>query len=223
MTPVAILTIFIVILVISLIGAASTKNYSSFDGTSFHTFLVIFSSLGFILTFVLLYSVVTLQQSQQQLAIIEQTAKIGDTIHNNVYDEISRVATSIPSFVYSINPIGSSKIPQPPPDESTSKNMIEKNVLAAKIFNVWQLVTVSDFYTAIDTHPFVTNSLQRANSRQLYAIWKIQKINYNKKVQQLGDIFFEYALLIEEQTTETYIKAAEEVLIDPRFREIRSC
>ena len=89
--------------------------------------------------------------------------------------------------------------------------------LSYKIFELWQDVILAHKFINYDPLSYIVNFLQRANSEQLYVQWTVNKINFNNETIKLGDLLFEYALPITNQTTEEYISVANKLIVDPRY------
>lgn len=214
-TPGFAIFIFSLILLISGIAAWLYGSYNNYDIATFHTFIAVLTGLGVFVTFMFYFSVVELQQQQQQLFIIDETSRISQNVLNSILGEINIATKIIPQFCASIIPL--SHHPVLEVDVVTTESCSQKLVLSYKIFSVWQDLIISIGFVNFDPISYVTNFLQRANSKLLFVQWTTSKINFNFVTQQLGDLLFEYALPITNQTPETYVQTAQNLIADPRF------
>lgn len=220
-TPQLALLIFICIIIVAAIISIATPNFGSFKASKGHTFLVTLIGLGIFITFLFYYSVVELQQDQTQLAIIQQTSILSDSISDGMMNEIKNASNIVPNFTLSLNPLLSCA-ENIGIDSDTPVTCIERMVLSYKIFNVWQLVLIANNFIDYDEESYITNFLQRAHSKQLYDQWVVGKINFNNNTQAFGDLLFEYGKDVKENTPEAYHKAAEKLISDPRYQKINS-
>lgn len=222
------LIIFVIILVLAAIIAWRMETYSYYDAGRFHTFVAILAGLGVFVTFMFYYNVVSLQNQQQQLAAVQELARINDSVLNSVLDSIKDASTIIPNFVLSITPLtntvccgtGGSCVISVGPDPVNPQTCTEKMTLSYRIFSLWQDVLDSNSYTRLNPTPYVTNFLQRANSSQLHSQWSVSRIDYSSRTQQFGDLLFEYGLPITTQTPATYSEVAAKLIADPRFQSL---
>ena len=229
------LIIFIVIIIISLIIAIYMQNYANYEVTWIHTFVSVLVGLGIFVTFLFYYAIVSLSVEDNQLNSIREVSRI-NTLLNTVYDEIRDVSHIIPNFVASIHPLTHSskltknEIAEPISDsisnkletldEISPKTQAHKLILASKIFSLWENVIIADKILK-DEHPsYITEFLQRTNSKQLYELWILTKLNYNIPTQMYGDLLFEYGLPINNHVSESYIIEAEKLLKDSRYLKI---
>ena len=231
-TPSVALAIFAVILIIAALVAWRKETYADYDKGAFHTFVAILAGLGIFVTFMFYWNVVQLQGQQQELAAIQELARINDSVLNSVLDEIQQASEIIPNFVLSITPLSNTvccatggtgttgcTIPVGP-DPVNPETCSEKMVLSYRIFSLWQDVIVSDKFINYDPVAYVANFLQRANSPQLYAQWSVAYINFNSSVQAFGNLLFEYGLPITNQTPQEYQAVANQMIADPRYKAI---
>lgn len=215
------LAVFVVILIVAGVVAWWMAEYSTFDTSKFHTFIVILAGLGVFVTFMFYYNVVAIQQEQQQLAALSELTRISDTMLTSMLNEILAASATIPNFVLSLTPLTNTVCSSTaPPDPVTPQTCTQKFTLSYRIFSLWQDVVVSDNFMDINPTVYVTNFLQRANSMQLYEQWTVNRLNFIGEAQQFGDLLFEYGLPITVQTSETYVQVANELVADPRFQQI---
>ncbi|MFK5970422.1 MAG: hypothetical protein QM487_09920 [Candidatus Marithrix sp.] len=218
-TPWVALIVFALIIVFSVVIAFYMQSYQNFDKSRIRVFTATLAGLGIIVTMLFYYSIVSVQQQQQQLTTIQETARIFNDVNNTILNEIKESSEFIPNFTNSILPLIICDV-IPEPDHDTSINCTRKYILSYKIFTVWQDVGLSEFFIQVEPEAYISGFLQQANSAQLFEQWKVINLNFNNKTKRLGALLFEYALPIEEQTKEEYIKTANKLIKDPRFSEI---
>lgn len=224
------LLFFATILIVSGVLAWWMGSYHDYDKGSFHTFIAILAGLGVFVTFMFYWNVISLQNQQQQLAGVQELARINDSLLESMLEEIKDASITIPNFTLSITPLTNTACCDDenscqvtaPPDPVNPITCTQKMVLSYKIFSMWQDVLISNKFININTCSYVANFLQRANSPQLFKEWKASKINFDSKAQIFGDLLFEYGLPITIQTPEEYVKASDKLVEDPRYKELVS-
>lgn len=232
-TPNIALGIFALIIIVSAVIAWRMGSYADYDKCSFHTFIAILVGLGVFVTFFFYYNVIQLQNQQQELAAVQELARINDSVLNSVLDEIKHASNIIPNFVLSITPLTNivccstggtgatgTCIIELGSDPVDAKTCTEKMVLSYRIFALWQDVIFSKKFTNFDDISYVANFLQRTNSPQLYAQWTAAKIDFDVKTQMFGDLLFEYGLPVTNQTPQEYVSVANLLVSDPRYQQI---
>src|SRR5436853_814926 len=172
------LIIFIIIIVLSILIALYMENYDNYDKTWFHSFIGILTGLGIIIIFLFYYNVVLLQGQQQQLATVQELARINDSVLNSVLDSIRQSSDIIPNFVLSITPLTntvccSTGLTGPTgcsisvvPDPINPQTCTEKMTLSFCILALLQDVIISNKITNYDLIDYISDFLQRANSQQ---------------------------------------------------------
>lgn len=213
------LILFAIILLAAAVISWKLGGYEHYHTGSFHTFISILVGLGVLVTFMFYYNIVQLQNEQQQLASIQEAARISDSVLNNLLDELKLAAIIIPHFVASVTPL-TSGCEILGPDLATPEARAEKLVLSYRIFSLWQDYVRSTSFADLSTRAVVTNFLQRANSEQLYEQWLLNKINFCDRTQLFGDLLFEYSLKITVQTPEEYQEVSQKLVSDPKFKQI---
>lgn len=206
------------------------KDYGNYDKSSFHSFIAILAGLGVFVTFMFYYNVVELQNQQQLSTGIQEIARINNSISNSLLEEIKNSSLIIPNFVLSITPLTNTACCNTqgclntsiPEDPVTPETCTQKMVLSYKIFSLWQDQLVSNKYVHLDEIPYVSNFLQRANSKQLYEQWLVNKLNFSEETQNFGDLLFKYGLPITVQVPDSYITAAKELINDVQYQSILS-
>lgn len=191
------------------------QNYKNFDRSWLHTFFVILIGLGIFVTFMFYYNVVSLQNQQQELATVQELARINDSMLNSVLDGIRESSLIIPGFIQSINPL--TLYPEKIVDDNNIQTITQRSNLSYRIFSLWQDSIWSNQLVEVDQTPYITNFLQKANSQQLLREWLINRINFCNKTQLLGNLLFDYGQKITEQVPESYSSAAKELMKDPRY------
>ncbi len=219
------IAVFAIIIIVSAMLAWWIGPHTEYEKGYFNTFIAILAGLGVFITFLFYYNVVELQNQQQQLASVQEMSRIDSSILNGVLQEINKASTLIPNFVLSITPLSKQKccndnILQTEEDPVNPQTCIQKLVLSYIIFSSWQDVVMSQ--KCIQSHPisYVSNFLQRANSKQLFDQWTISKLDFFPETQYFGDLLFEYGLNITDQTVEEYEAIAHRVVSDSRYKQI---
>lgn len=231
-TPNIALGFFFLIIIISGVIAWWMGSYADYDRCSFHTFIAILAGLGVFVTFLFYYNTVQLQNQQQELAGVQELARINDSVLNSVLDEMKDASNIIPNFVISITPLtnvvccstgatgtGTCMI-EVEEDPVNPQTCTEKMVLSYRIFALWQDIVIGHKFTSYDSIAYVSNFLQRTNSTQLYFQWTVSKINFDLQTQMFGDLLFEYGLPITNQTPQEYVSVAKNLIADPRYTAI---
>lgn len=96
---------FVVILIVAAAIAWWMGSYSEYEPGKFHTFIVILAGLGVFVTFLFYYNVVALQNQQQQLAALEEIARINDSMTQGVLHNMQKASAIVPNFVLSLTPL----------------------------------------------------------------------------------------------------------------------
>lgn len=219
-TPFFALVTFVVIVVASMVVAYMYKS-QSFEKSKIHIFLVTLAGLGIVITFLFYYSVVSLQQQQQRIAIIDETARLTTFSISSLLDEMRTASKTVPNFINSINPLNPCGSIIPPEDPFNSEACTERYILSYRIFAIWQDFLISSGFIDYEEIPYLTSFLQRANSKLLYDQWNISQYDFNSTTQKFGNLLFKYALPITEQTTESYKNTAIKLSKDPEFISLK--
>lgn len=224
--------ITLIIFIVLIIGAAIISflygSYIKYDRGAIHIFFAILTGLGVIVTFMFYYNLVELQWQQQQLIELQAASRIDTSLSENVLKEIKKASLIIPNFIHSIHPLTNtlcndgvnSCVVALAEDQATVETHTLKMILSTKIFSVWKDMITTNKVIHFNPKAYISDFLQKANSKQLFAQWMVCKINYSLQVQQFGDLLFEYASKIVEQTPCEYEKAAETLISDKRFTDI---
>lgn len=220
---------FILIIIIAIILAWWIGEHEIYDKGRFHTFIAILAGLGIFVTFMFYLNIIYLQGQQQQLAALQELTRLNDTVLNSLLDSFNNASTIIPNFVLSIMPLtnnvccptGSTSCTIPvDTDPVTPITCTEKMTLSYRIFELWQDVVMSNNFIQLDAKSYVSNFLQRANSRQLHEQWTMSRLNFNTNTQTFGDLLFTYGLPITIQTPQEYIDAACKLIADPLYQTL---
>jgi hypothetical protein len=216
-TPQFALVVFMIIILISLSMAWFFSDFDTFNHGRFHTFIAILAGLGVIVTFMFYYGVVSLQQQQQQLFVIQETARLSNIIMEGIFSELNKSSVLIPNFVHSINPLlNCTNTTNSDPD--TIDACVEKITLSYRLFSVWQDVIISNSFIDYEPRAYITSFLQWANSKELYKLWNDHNINFNSKTVDFGNLLFEYAIPITLQIPQSYVTAADNLMKDSRYK-----
>lgn len=214
-TPGVALILFGTILVVSIGLAWWMGTFRSYDSSTFHTFIAILGGLGVFITFMFYYSVVELQQLQYATATSQEFARINVSIQNTMLNDVKDAVLIIPNFVASIQPLTPYCVTKP--DPKTEEAITKENVLSSRIFGIWQDVMIANANVRVNCTPYINLFLQQANSKQLYQVWQRSYLNYECRTIEFGDLLFKYGLPIREQTPESYMDAAQELIRDPTY------
>lgn len=210
--------VFLILIILAIVVSCWYEKYEVYDKGAFHIFVSVFCSIGVIITFLFYYNLLLLQNQEQQLESLQELSRINESIVNNMFDSINELSTVIPKFISSINPLNiycdNYCLPDDPINPQTTT---AKSTLSYKIFSQWQDVILSNKIIQFDPISHVSHFLQKANSKELYQQWEINKINFLEKTQKFGNLLFEYGLLITNQTPEEYSLSATRLLSDPRY------
>lgn len=216
-TPTIALIAFVIILIVAII-ICFIVDVKHFKSSRMHAFIYILIGLGIFITFLFYYSVVELQQQQIALFNIQETSRISTVLLDSILSQIQDSSTSVPNFACSVLPLNQCTAPV---DPDTPENTVTKQTTAYKIFSAFQDVLLSDAFVEINDEAYVANFLQRANSKQLFELWKVNKLNFNPSTQTFGDLLFEYGLPITNQIPQSYIDAANKLIADPRYQNLK--
>ena len=225
--------IFAIILIFSAFLSWWIDTYSDYNSSRFHTFIAILAGLGVFITFLFYYNILLLQSQQQELAALEDLARLNNAVLTNMLAEINNASKTIPNFVLSITPLTNTVCCTTGNTSSSTTCMItvqadlvtpqtctQKMAVSYRIFSTWQDVMSSTQVMHHDPVSYVSNFLQRANSSQLHEQWTITKIDFYPQTQQFGDLLFEYGLSITNQTPQEYTIAANKLIADRRFQSL---
>lgn len=210
-TPLLGFAVLVCVIVVAYVASRIIPP-GGYQSSGMYVFMTVLSGLAVLITFFFYYSVVELNQRQQELSVVHEAEKLNDTAIVGLMTVISHYLDYIPGFIGSIYPL--SDISGIDKEGNTSKLGILQ--ISNRMFSIWQDTVLIDNFIAIENRAYITHYLQWANSGRLYKQWKIAKINYNKTTQIFGDMLFEYALPITNQTPEMYNATAVRFLNDPR-------
>lgn len=214
-TPTTALGVFIFVLIVALL-ISGFCNPKHFDHTRTKIFLYSMAAMGVFITFLFYYSIVTLQQSQQRLAILEATSNISSFLTKGILDQACCASTKIPHFTMSLFPLLQHPCTK---DNDTEENILLKHKLSYKIFSMWQELLLAIPFIDIEPTSYLCICLQKANSKQLYEQWLLSKCDFNIKTQQFGDLLFKYAKQVQPNT-KAYCQASYKLLQNAQLRRI---
>lgn len=212
-TPGIALFAFIILLIVALL-ISGFCNPHNFNKTRTKIFIYCLAGLGVFITFLFYYSIVTLQQTQQRLNIIEMTNNINQSM-KNMFEQIHVASNKIPCFTMSLFPL--IKCDNYKKDDDTDENKLLTTKVAYIIFSMWQEIIVAVPFVDIDSPSMICNCLQRANSKYLYDLWCDMKYDFNLDTQNFGDLLFKNALHI---TDKSFMKVAVKIHRDPLYLDI---
>ena len=205
------LIVFIVIIVISVLICLFVKP-DVFKGSRVNVFFMSMTALSVILLFLFYIALIQIYQAQNDLFTAQETIAINSSIFDFV-DSLRLSSTTNPKLVKSVLPL------MPCRGDDTSK-CVDRVILSYQIFSVWSGILSSVGFAQFDELAFTTAFLQRANSKELFEDWHYLKINFSSRVQQFGDLLFEYGLPITDQTPKAYVAAAKRLLQNPQYKSI---
>lgn len=212
LTPVAACLIFVGVVAIAGIVAYITTPED--NKSRIQIFITTLAGLGIFLTFMFYYNLVTLQQDQQTLDVLQQTHAVNDSILGTYYTEMRKSSSIIPHFTLSLLPF------QPQiavPDPVTPATIVQKGILSSKIFFIWQDFLLSNTYLSIDDRAYINDFLQLASSAPLKEMWEVKRYDYGEKTIVFGDLLFLYTSKVEHKTPEEYNRVAKELIKDPVY------
>lgn len=218
------LVLFGGVIIISIVIALWMGSYSNYDKGKFHVFISVVTGLGIVATFMFYYNVVILQNQQEELDTIQEISRIDDSVINSLLTEMNNASIIIPNFILSLSPLTTqyncTGTCLESIDPNTPQAATAKYVISYRIFSLWQDILISRRSVGLNRESYAYQFLQRGNSQQLYSIWTLIKFNFASATQNFGDLIFEYALPITDQTQETYKSVADKLLDDPRYQKI---
>lgn len=187
--------IILIIVVIAIVVAFFSSNPANYDKSRTKIFVTILTGLGIFVTFFFYYNVVDLQAEQQLMMSYDRIESIDDNMTENYINVIQEHGSKIPKFVKSILPLQNHLLPDLVVDEGTFDAVALKYSLSNKIFLLWKdYISYYNYITSKDYNfSYLTNFLQRANSKELKTFWDSMKIDYSEEVQDLGNLLFKYS------------------------------
>lgn len=218
-SPNVALVVFIVIIVIALLVAWHLGDYQSYDTNWIHTFIAVLAGLGVFVVFMFYYALVTLQMQEQDLASTQEMSRINNGLIKSYFKELKASSSIIPEFISSLHPLIPT-IYRRKSDENTPQAYIAKISLSNKIFAIWEDVVLSYKNINNDHLSYITDFIQKTNSKSLYDLWVVSKINYNIDTQTYGDLLFEYGMSVKEHTPEAYVIRANTLLENIRYKQL---
>ena len=208
----------IVIVAVSII-IACTHHHEKYDGSHLKVFISVITGLSLFISMLIYYNLATIQQDGKTDNTHKKFHKLKDQMSTNMTDDIINYNQKIPYFVKSISPlvVYHTVIDLDPVNNET---IILKNTLAHRIFNFFEKYITIKHILKDRQESIISVFLQRANSRELYDIWLVQRLNFSKKTQKLADLLFKYGLPITEQTAEKYMAVTDELMMDKEFKAL---
>jgi len=219
-TPWIALAVFGFIILLAIATAWYMGSAKEFEQSRIKIFTAVLAGLGIIVTMIFYYSIVTVQQQQQTLTIVQETARISNAISFTIPDEIKQASVYIPAFCHSLLPLMmcDDDIDEEEEDELSYSNCSKRYILSLKIFSVWQDVIISERFLKVDTEAYINHFIQHANSMQLHEQWQRSKYDFNEETRLFGDMLFEYGLKINKRCPIMYNNATKKFLEDERTK-----
>ena len=219
-TPQIAIAVLIVVIIIAVWITWSVEP-CAFKGSRSAILLRALAGLSLFITFLFYYSVVSLQQQEQRLAVLSTTQTVTLELVNELNAEIQIASATIPNFAFSLTPLlPCSQAYTLIPDTCSATNCMETKNLSDKIFQIWALTVLSYAFIAIQPLALITAYLQLAHSQYLLEKWYMARLNYDQSTQEYVGLLFVYGIPVTEQTPEAYQVAAQAMLNDPRYKQI---
>lgn len=217
-SPMVALLVFFLLITIAVI-VSMTMGDKEFQGSRIHIFFSCVAGLAIFITFLFYFSVVSLQQQQHRLSILDETSTLSLGMVTALNQEMQEAAHRIPQFISSLNPLlpciqgyGDTT------DACGAKGCMESYTISSKIFAIWQTATLSSSYIDIEPEALNYYFLQQTSSPYLYEYWRLFRKNYNLNTMQYGNLLFEYGLGVKDKTVAGFSAATEALLADPRYK-----
>lgn len=210
-----VIIVFAIVITIA-IAAAFIINPGSYDQSRWKVFIITVAGLGILLTVMFYYSVINIQQTQNELLFIKENIQMMTTV-NEVVDKISKGMDKGSSLASELTPLEK--------EGKGKKKEKEENgyrySLAQSIFSTWQLTTLERKYVSVQEEAYMYLFLQWASSCTLRKQWVSLKLAYTERTRMLGDLLFAHAP--EVHTVAEFGKAVTSLVTLPRYKSIMSC
>lgn len=216
--PYIALIVFGAIVVFSLIVAImySSEKYKS---SKVQVFISVFAALSILITLLFYYNLIAIQNSDKYVQAQRAVNNVELEIDSSLSEDIVQFYQYVPNFILSMMPLTPQPV-SPPAEIDIGRSIAFKNVISTRVFRSWEMfLTVKDFVPS-NVLPNITLFLQRAASQQLKELWVNGKINFTANTQTLGDLLFEYAALVTEQTAEAYVEQANNLINNQIFIDL---
>lgn len=217
-TPINLLIVFGVCIFISLLCTVIYSSYDKYDKSKGHIFISIFAGILIIFTVIFGMLISYSLASSYELNLNNQRAATDKVIFQDLEQYIAENSTIVPYFVQSISPLSGNFGATPSQDDLEHSRI--KVAIASHIFMTFDYFVREESIIAEEPSHFIYYLLQYCNSQELFELWEYMKYNYNSDVRSVGDILFEYALPITDQTYITYLVVTEELVHSAEFQDI---
>ena len=207
-TPAVVVLLFLIIIFVTLILTA-TVSEGGFGKSYLRTFTSVLIALGIFITFAFYFSVIELQQEQQRLSIVNQTARLNEHV-TGLYEAIKENYTYIPHFASSLIPLSGPTLTSA--DPLTPETQLRIYTLAQRVFTIWEEVELATGFLDFDPAAYIARFLQCATSVQLQTQWLMQRLHFSSSVQRFGDTLFEHAAQIQQHDVDAYQTQAQRVV-----------
>lgn len=204
-----------------LLSAFVQGSYANYERSSYRTFIEVSNGFAFLIFFLVLYYAIFISEQQQRLAELNLTNSIYSSQYNAVLDEANAASKIIPNFAQG-SVLPATRIATDAPDPDTPEANMQKYVLTMKMVQLWQTVLLNTDFSSINQEAFITRSIQRTWSKDIYEVWTLYKDGFNPITQKYVDLLFEYgmAVPVDQRTPEGFQEAAKLLQQDPRWEEI---
>jgi hypothetical protein len=212
--------IVLVIIVIVAMFCCLMIPPGTFDKSRTKTFITVFAGLSLVLTVMFYYILIRLQVVQSELLELRETQEMQDAVLA-VNKQITCASKVIPWFCAELLPL---QIIDAGTEASSRRRNIEEisneNELSELIFNVFQ-VAVLEYKFVKEQEVFYTRLfLQWTTSKTLKKNWEAGRISLIPKVQQFGDLLFQFAPKKNKHDPCSYVKACEDVKATKEYKSI---
>lgn len=211
-TPGFTILLFIIIFFVAAF-IAYRHNPATYDTGSLRIFLACFTAFGLFMTLLFYYSVVELQQLQQQLNFVDESSRVSTQLAQELLPAYTTTQAVAPGFVASLLPLQFNSYS---PDTKTPAVTLARQVLAYQIFDNWQQTLLSIDFLRLERRAHLAFFLQQAHSPLLQEEWQLNSLNFNGQTQVFGDLLFEYSEGVAG-TPEAYTNAANALANDSRY------
>ena len=211
-TPVLAILVFIIIFIIALV-ATWLIDPEKYNVSRWYVFIGSLAGMSIVITFLFYYSVIELQQQQQELIAIQETRNVNASIIDSSVNEIQKSSPIIPYFTMTLFPltIDRCEISKKEPEVS-NQQLIQKTSLSYKLFNSWETMILSKNYISSKRLSYIIYFLQWASSQELKKMWNNMYLNFTENTQKFGFLLFKYAATVKHATPMCYANTAKKLL-----------
>lgn len=206
-TPIVAVIIIAIILIVAVLLAIFIK-YDNYQQSRIYVFINTLAGLGIIMTFLFYYSIVSLQEIEQKLFVVNETSQVSTSLADGLLKQINDSTPLAPHFTSSLLPLN----PLGPITSPIIDSPVLVSTLSTRIFLTWQQILISSSFVMIEPVSYITMSLQFCSSATLKDQWNVQYINLGSDTQHLGDLLFQYSSQVTENTPSAYQYAAKQLL-----------